>query len=460
VAYNSAERAHLGHGEGVTENWKPQEGKIVAGKFRLIQQLGASDHSVVFLTERTEEPRKAVIKLLPAVDAENQILHWKLDTKLPHPNLLRILESGKYELNGHELVYVVMEYAEEDLSQVLPQRPLTPEEARTMLLPTLDALSYLHGKGFVHGSLKPSNILAVTDQVKLASDSITAISEGIAVNGSKATTAYDPPEAKLGKISPASDVWSLGMTLTEVLTLQKPVWDAAKKQEPTLPKELDESFRILIRNCLRPEAANRWSIAEIKSLLQPEKPPAAPVPRSRQTSVWYYIIPIIVIIPIIILLGGGSLLSRMGTLKSRPSGNTEVQVSAKPQPAAPSEQKPANPSVSKPTATAGSPASGTKPKSRVAGQTTASVVQQVLPDVPRSASQTITGTIRIRVRVSVDEDGNVREARLVSPSKSNYFNRLSQQSAEKWKFTPAAGEWFIHFVFTSRGSDASAEPAK
>src|SRR6266496_2484560 len=401
VAYNSAERAHLGHGEGVTENWKPQEGKIVAGKFRLIQQLGASDHSVVFLTERTEEPRKAVIKLLPAVDAENQILHWKLDTKLPHPNLLRILESGKYELNGHELVYVVMEYAEEDLSQVLPQRPLTPEEARTMLLPTLDALSYLHGKGFVHGSLKPSNILAVTDQVKLASDSITAISEGIAVNGSKATTAYD-----------------------------------------------------------RPEATNRWSIAEIKSLLQPEKPPAAPVPRSRQTSVWYYIIPIIVIIPIIILLGGGSLLSRMGTLKSRPSGNTEVQVSAKPQPAAPSEQKPANPSVSKPTATAGSPASGTKPKSRVAGQTTASVVQQVLPDVPRSASQTITGTIRIRVRVSVDEDGNVREARLVSPSKSNYFNRLSQQSAEKWKFTPAAGEWFIHFVFTSRGSDASAEPAK
>ena len=84
----------------MSENWKPQEGQVVEGKFRLVQKLGESDHSVVFLTERAEEPKKAVIKLLPAANTENQILRWKLDTKLPHPHLLRIFESGKCELNG------------------------------------------------------------------------------------------------------------------------------------------------------------------------------------------------------------------------------------------------------------------------------------------------------------------------------------------------------------------------
>ncbi len=442
----------------MSENWKPQEGKIVAGKFRLLQRLGGSDHSVVFLTERAEEPKKAVIKLLPAVDSEKQILHWKLDTKLPHPHLLRIFESGKCELNDHQLMYVVMEYAEEDLSQVLPHRPLTTVEARQMLLPALDALSYLHGKGFVHGSLKPANILAMADQLKLSSDSITAISEGIAVNGSKVMTAYDPPEAKLGKISPASDVWSLGITLTEVLTLQKPVWDATKKQEPTLPKELDESFRILVRNCVRSDAANRWTITEIRSLLQPEKPPEPKVTRTPRTSVWYYVIPIVTLLLV------GLVLSRIGLFKPHSGGTADIQLaSAPPSAGQASDKKPAtsSPSVANSKPAAATPAAYTKPKARVAAaQIHGAIVQQVLPEVPQSASRTITGKIRIRVKASVDENGNVSQAILDSPSKSNYFNRLAQQAAEKWKFSPAAGNWFIHFVFTSSGINANAEPAK
>src|ERR1044071_9004341 len=260
VAYNSAGQADRAPGAPLSENWKPQEGQVVEGKFRLAQKVGESEHSVVFTTERAEEPKKAAIKLIPAANAENQMLRWKLDTKLPHLHLLRIFESGKCELNGYQLLYVVMEHAEEDLSQVLPHRPLTSAEARQMVLPVLDGLSYLHGKGFVHGRLKPANILAIADQVKLSSDSISAISEGVG-----APSVYDPPEAKIGKVSPATDVWSLGMTLAEVLTLQKPTWDAAKRQEPILPKELDESFRIIIRNCLKLDAESRWTIAQIKS---------------------------------------------------------------------------------------------------------------------------------------------------------------------------------------------------
>jgi TonB family protein len=452
LAYNSAGAVGRASGERVSENWKPQEGQVVEGKFRLVQKLGESDHSVVFLTERAEEPKKAVIKLLPAVNAENQILHWKLDTKLPHPHLLKIFESGKCELNGHALLYVVMEWAEEDLSQVLPHRTLTSAEARQMVLPVLDALGYLHNKGFVHGRLKPSNILANGDQIKLSSDSISAITEGVG-----APSVNDPPEGKIGKISPATDVWALGMTLTEVLTLQRPSWDAVKQQEPVLPKELDESFRIVIRNCLKLDASSRWTISEIKSLLQPGKTPAAKVTRGSKSTVWYYVIPIVILIAL------GAVLSRSKRSDSafNEVPKIKVETGVKPSASAPVAQprttKGANPAVGvakpKPAATAPKIKSATP-------QTSAAVVQQVLPDVPASARRTITGKIRIRVKVVVDGTGNVTAATLESPSKSAYFNRLSQQAAEKWKFAPAASEWMIHFSFTSSNTDAVPEQIK
>ena len=455
-AYNNAVQSQ---GEKVTENWKPREGQQVDGKYRLLQQLGGSDHSAIFLTERSEEPKKAVIKLVPATHAESQTLRWKLATKLPHSNLLRIFESGACELNGHKLAYVVMEFAEEDLSQVLPVRALTTAEARQMLLPVLDALSYLHGKGFVQGSVKPGNILAINDHLKLASDSISAISEGIKIDGARAVTPYDPPEAKLGKVSPASDVWALGTTLTEVLTQKKPVWDA-RKQEPVLPKEIDESFRILIRNCLRPDAANRWTIAEIRSLLQPEKAPVVKPTRGRRSSVWFYVIPIIVLFVV------GGILSRVG----RSKGNLKVTVTARPRSAAqPTTEKPApakaSEPVRQPAPASPPPAAPAKPRSVAVAKSPGSVLQQVLPTVPESASRTITGHIRVRVKVMVDEAGNVTQATLDNPGSSKYFARLSQQAAEKWKFTPAQvdgkpvpSQWLLHFSYGATSIDVTPKP--
>jgi len=451
VAYNSAGKTDRAPGAPVSENWKPQEGQTAEGKFRLGQKLGESDHSIVFLTERAEEPKKAAIKLVPAVNAEKQSLRWKLDTKLPHPHLLRIFESGKCELNGHPLLYVVMEYAEEDLSQVLPHRPLSSAEARQMVLPVLDVLSYLHGKGFVHSRIKPSNILAIGDQIKLSSDSISAISEGAEV-----PSAYDPPEAMIGKVSPATDVWSLGMTLAEVLTLKRPTWHAVKKQEPELPKELDESFRIVVRNCLKLEPENRWKVSEIKNLLQPGESPATPMVRASKPTVWYYAIPIAIVLVIGLVISQ----TKDSKVVKEKAEDAKIGTADKPSPTqsatAANGRKTAKPDNAKEASPAAKP--NVTSKTQVAtSQAAGAVVQQVLPDVAASAMRTITGKIRIRVRVSVDGDGNVSNATLDSPSKSSYFNRLSQQAAEKWKFAPAAGEWMIRFTFTSKETTAAAE---
>lgn len=252
----------------MSEASKQWEGQVVDGIFPLQQYLGGSDNSAVFLTEYGEaEPQKAAIKLLPAdpVTADLQLTSWEFAGPLSHPNLLRLFRSGRCRIGGNDLLYVVMEYAEEDLSQILPQRALTPEETRDMLGPVLDALEYLHDKGVVHGGLKPANILATGDHLKLSSDAILRIGESQSV--SRRAGAYDPPEAISGRLTPAADAWALGMTLVEVLTQHLPEWQPGANREPAVPANLPAPFLEIARQCLRLEPHRRMSIADIAARL-------------------------------------------------------------------------------------------------------------------------------------------------------------------------------------------------
>ena len=98
-----------------------------------------------------------------------------------------------------------MEYAEEDLGQV--DRPLTAGEALDMLAGTVKALSYLHGKQLAHGHLKPSNILAVGDQLKISGDTIRPAGEWR--SDLDPTGPCDPPEIAQQGASPAGASWSV-----------------------------------------------------------------------------------------------------------------------------------------------------------------------------------------------------------------------------------------------------------
>ncbi|MGH9719172.1 MAG: protein kinase domain-containing protein, partial [Bryobacteraceae bacterium] len=194
------------------------EGQLVDGTFELQQHLGSCRHTAVFLT--TYQARRAAIKLVDtgSVDAELQLARWELVAALSHPHLIRFYQMGRCQLGDRGLIYIVMEYAQENLSQVLRERPLTPAEAREMIEPALDALAYLHDKGFVHGHVKPANIMAVDEQLKISSDVLLRSGENVAP--SWAPSAYDAPEISRGEISPAADVWSLSATLVEALTLR------------------------------------------------------------------------------------------------------------------------------------------------------------------------------------------------------------------------------------------------
>src|SRR5271169_4405066 len=254
----------------MNDSWKSWEGQVADGQFHLRRFLGATERSAVFLTEiPAQESQVGVIKFIPADpdSGEMQLTRWRLAAKLSHPRLARIYGSGRCLLGHMSLLYVVMEFADEDLSQIIPQRALTQAEVRELLPPVLDALSYLHSEGFVHHRLKPANIMAVGDQLKISSDGIRRAGKSGASQAKPGP--YDPPEAATGLIAPGGDVWSLGMTIAEILTQRLPVWEQFSDGEPSLPEALPAPFLDLARHCLRRDPAFRWSIANVASWLNP-----------------------------------------------------------------------------------------------------------------------------------------------------------------------------------------------
>jgi TonB family protein len=259
----------------MSESWKDCEGQTIDGRFRLIQHLGGSNHSVVFLTERGQgQPQKAAIKFIQADSqtAEAQLARWKQAAKLSHANLIQLHEIGRCQLAGMDLLYVVMDHAQENLAEFIPQRPLAPSETRDMLEPLIDTLAYLHGQGYVHGRIEPGNILAIDDQLKLSSDSICRAGEP--GSASEKPDAYTAPEIANGTLSPAGDVWALGMTL--VVTLTQRVPERSGSEAPTIPESVAQPFLDIARHCLVVDPKGRWTVGEIAARLNPPAKPLAP----------------------------------------------------------------------------------------------------------------------------------------------------------------------------------------
>jgi len=455
----------------MAETWKQWEGREV-NEFQLRQYLGGSDHSAVFLTERGEqEPQKAAIKLVLAQleDPELQLSWWGLATKLSHPHLLRLFQTGRCQLDGTELLYVVMEYAEEDLSQIVPIRPLTPAEARQMLKPVLDALAYLHGKGFVHGHIKPTNIMAVSDQLKVSTDGLCGVGERSGVLG--ASSLYTPPEIASGAgISPSSDIWSLGVTLVEALTQHPPIWQD-QQQDPVVPETVPAPFLEIARHCLRRNPQLRWTLAQIAQHLQsastqPGKTPIiAPATAPRQN--WRYWAAAAAGLALLAMLAGPGILKHRQAAEPTPAVPSEpsapqptpVPEAATPETKTSPEAVAAKRPLANPTAPSRAEGPPTTTTASTGGSVPGMVAQQVMPDVSRGARGTIQGRIRIRVELKVGSSGNVVRAKLVTRGPSRYFATKALQAAESWKFTPpqvdgqpVPSEWILRFEIARAGT--------
>jgi TonB family protein len=487
----------------MSDLWKRWEGQLVDGKFPLLRYLGGSEECAVFLTERYEAEGivKAAVKVISDApeDSELQLSRWQQARELSHPHLIPLHEIGRFELDGAPLVYAVMECAEENLAQVLPGRPLSPAEARAMLGSVLDALAYIHRKGFVHGHIKPANIMACGDQLKVSSDGLRRAGESPDRFGHK--NAYDAPEYASGNLpmsqsmSPAGDIWSLGMTLVETLTQSLPVAGIGDQQDPVLPRTLPGPFLEIARHCLHRNPQSRWTVAQIAARLEghasmsqgrtvlPEAhtPETASQPIAPDSKRAMKRLPSAISIALGFVLFLAAVLVAPKVLRHhvRPpvvpaAASTQPPVPLTPKQVVQSSQKPPNhpyeTSVSREERTSKAPV----PMPALAHPDTAhdeetnmvarlpvgsairgEVAHRAIPEVLQSARNSIRGTVRASVKVDVDRSGNVEDAELESRGPSKYFARAALDAAQHWRFKPPTvggqgvlSSWTLQFEFT------------
>jgi serine/threonine protein kinase len=259
--------------------------------------------------------------------------------------------------------------------------------------------------------------------------------------------AYDPPEVALHGLTPAGDVWGVGMTLAQALTRRVPIWNDPLRGEPTVPDGLPEPFADILRHCLLRDPGQRWAVADIKSRMK--QPAAVPVtelppvtkPRGKAyaprklDSRWLYAIPAIAMLATVLLLAS--------LLRHRPSSQisepTTPQANSAPSSSAPVQKHGNRRAVH--------PGNSASPVAEDG------VARRAVPNVPEKALRTIHGRVRVNVRVVVDGLGNVTRADFISAGPSRYFANLALEAARDWKFIGGndGRTWFLQFVFENTG---------
>jgi serine/threonine-protein kinase len=473
------------------EVWTKWESLVINETYPLRRYLSHSDHSVVFLTESTgANSASATLKLIPAdpARADRQLALWKTVAALSHPHLIPVLDAGRCQLGGHDFLFVVMEYADQTLAQILPHRVLTADEVREMLPPMLDALGFLHRKSLVQSRLKPPNVLVVGDRLKLASDTVRYAGQSTAANAK--LSPYDPPESRGGHLFAAGDVWALGVTLVEALTQSTPSWPDERSDKASLPASLPPGLRETLRRCLRRDPADRPTISDLAAVFKaptstpatapapvatpvatPAATPAAaaetvlataptqqaapPAPDTPELPGTRSILPGVVgILIVAAAVGLGTWLLRSRADHQQPA--TEIAATADPAPIAP---QPVAPSSS-PNPTALPPATASPTPRATAPAAPRTVIHQEIPDASRGARDTIHGDLKILVRVTVDRSGTVIGETLQTQGSSKYFARISNEAAKQWTFSPSDRDneqWILRFDFTRGGVTGHAD---
>ncbi|MGC1460837.1 MAG: protein kinase, partial [Terracidiphilus sp.] len=469
--------------EAIQSDWV---GRVIDGRFTLLQWLGGSGRSSVFLTELPgPQARKAAIKIIQDdggdTEAEAHMAGWAATRPLSHPHLMRLILTGRCESEGTSILYAVSEYADEVLSEILPERALTPSEAKEMLAPVIDALFYLHGKDLVHGHLKPSNILVVDDRLKISGDSLQR--SGDTVKQTLGQSIYDAPETASETVSPAADLWGLGVTLVEALTQHPPVWDKYAAEDPAVPESIPQPFAGIARGCLRADPMGRCTLDNVKSWLDADQPHNEPAGISEKSAPEKSRMPMLVAAAIVVVAIVGIFMLRPhkerasspaaqvssaaqqeassaaqtsaqqpapdGSAATEPQPQDQPQDQTAPAPAVAqpvaqqaheqasthaAAQKAPPPAVPQASVTESQVSSAASPSGPPANS---AVAEQVMPDIQPKALASIHGKFSVRIRANVDAAGNVSDATFDSEGPSQYFAKAAMQAAQKWKFKTA-----------------------
>jgi len=152
------------------ERW---QGVSLPGDY-LLQRWVDGDDGAGFFDSATPDGNPVTVKLAPQTDASGaaQLALWQRAQALRHPNLRRVLDFGRAELEGEIVGYLVLEKADDTLASALSQGSLSENEAREVLDAVLGALRHLQSHGLACGALDPEHVVAVGDTIKLSTDGL------------------------------------------------------------------------------------------------------------------------------------------------------------------------------------------------------------------------------------------------------------------------------------------------
>ncbi len=269
--------------------------QYLAGRYRLVERLGAGGMSVVWRAYDEVLVRPVAVKVLSPSSAADPWSRERIRdearaaARLCHPYITNVYDYGESTADGGPTVpFVVMELVDgEPLDRRLARGPVPWQFAVEVCAQVAAALSAVHARGLVHRDIKPANVMLTSSGAKLVDFGISAVAGDRTDSGQVyGTPAYIAPERlDGGPVQAASDVYALGLVLYRALAGQLP-WDASTTTEmltahchvppqplPRVPG-LPASVADLCRRCLAKDPAARPDADEVARVLFAAAPAA------------------------------------------------------------------------------------------------------------------------------------------------------------------------------------------
>ncbi|RPH24999.1 MAG: serine/threonine protein kinase, partial [Bacteroidales bacterium] len=278
------------------------------GSFRILKRIGSGGMGTVFLARDITLERDVALKVISPQLARNPVLMNRFrveaiaQAKLNHNSIVTIHTFNKDDTfdKENETYYFVMEYVDGTTlkKHIEKNGPLPISQALKIFSQILEGMAYAHARGVIHRDIKPANIFLNSHHIAKIGDFGIAKVEGIdgltRVGSTMGSPMYSAPEQLMGQSTDArSDIYSLGMTLYEMLTGTPPVkigGDSgvdnvsqaaeavpaqSREVNPAIPEAVDT---VIMKSIAKAPAARFQSVKEFKCAIDTLLWPLTPIP--------------------------------------------------------------------------------------------------------------------------------------------------------------------------------------